>query len=365
MAIALSRYWHTHCLLVEVEPWIEEVRAASHALDATTRTQLTAVAGRIASERGEGARALALFEEALSLARMTADPVRLMSCLKDLAWQAFEFGDNARAKALLEELRSLLDEHDDPNLRRMMLGIRADVARSDGELDRARELFIEANEIARRMGSRRYLAHGLQAVAELAELEGDRRRASVLTRDALVMFRELGGRYCLAESIGEAARLLAMRREDATAAALFAAAERLRHSIGLVLIARAQHALDVRVAAVRAQLGEPRFAVAWARGQGLGAEAALALALSSIGAAPQQESSMAGERPVAALTKRELEIAQLIAGGLTNPQIARQLVIGERTVDTHVENVLHKLGFASRAQVAAWVTERRLRAEAR
>ena len=40
-------------------------------------------------------------------------------------------------------------------------------------------------------------------------------------------------------------------------------------------------------------------------------------------------------------------------------------MIGERTVDTHVENVLHKLGFSSRAQVAAWVTERRLRAEAR
>ena len=59
------------------------------------------------------------------------------------------------------------------------------------------------------------------------------------------------------------------------------------------------------------------------------------------------------------------EVAQLVAGGLTNPQIARELVIGERTVDTHVENVLHKLGFSSRAQVAAWVTERRLRAEAR
>ncbi|TMF55261.1 MAG: hypothetical protein E6I19_08565 [Chloroflexi bacterium] len=55
----------------------------------------------------------------------------------------------------------------------------------------------------------------------------------------------------------------------------------------------------------------------------------------------------------------------LVAGGLTNPQIARELVIGERTVDTHVENVLHKLSFSSRAQVAAWVTERRLRAEAR
>jgi non-specific serine/threonine protein kinase len=179
------------------------------------------------------------------------------------------------------------------------------------------------------------------------------------------MFRELGGRYCLAESIGEAARLLAIRREDATAAALFAAAEQLRHSVGMVLAARAQRMLDMRVAAVRARLSGPRFATAWSGGQGLGAEAALALALSSIDAAPPEESPTAGAGPVAALTKRELEIAQLLARGLTNPQIARELVIGERTVDTHVENVLHKLGFSTRAQVAAWVTERRLRAEAR
>ena len=365
VAIALSRYWHTHCHLVEVEPWVEEVRAASDTLDATTRAQLTALAGQIARERAEGARALALFEEALTLARMTGDPSRIMSSVKDLTWQVFASGDNARAKALLEELRSLLDERDDPNIRRMMLAIRADVARSEGELDKARQLFIEANELARRMGSRRYLAHGLQAVAELVELEGDHRGASVLARDALVMFRELGGRYCLAESIGDAARLLAIRREDATAATLFSAAEELRHSVGMLLTARVQQELDERVAAVRARLGEPRFTTAWTGGRALGAEAALALALSSIGAVPSRELPVAGDRPAAALTKRELEVAQLVAGGLTNPQIARELVIGERTVDTHVENVLHKLGFSSRAQVAAWVTERRLRAEAR
>jgi DNA-binding NarL/FixJ family response regulator len=54
------------------------------------------------------------------------------------------------------------------------------------------------------------------------------------------------------------------------------------------------------------------------------------------------------------LTWREREVSTLIAQGLTNRQIADELVISERTVDTHVANILRKLGFACRAQVEAW-----------
>jgi DNA-binding CsgD family transcriptional regulator len=54
------------------------------------------------------------------------------------------------------------------------------------------------------------------------------------------------------------------------------------------------------------------------------------------------------------LTQREREIAGLIAGGSSNAEIAKQLVVSERTVETHVTNILAKLGFSSRSQVAAW-----------
>jgi DNA-binding NarL/FixJ family response regulator len=68
-----------------------------------------------------------------------------------------------------------------------------------------------------------------------------------------------------------------------------------------------------------------------------------------------------GARPGSApLTRREQEVAVLIARGLTNRDIARQLVISERTVDTHVGNILSKLRLTSRAQVAAWAVEHRL-----
>ena len=61
------------------------------------------------------------------------------------------------------------------------------------------------------------------------------------------------------------------------------------------------------------------------------------------------------------LTDREFEVAELVTDGLTNQAIARRLSVAPRTVETHVENVRRKLRISSRAQIAAWVTERRLR----
>ena len=59
------------------------------------------------------------------------------------------------------------------------------------------------------------------------------------------------------------------------------------------------------------------------------------------------------------LTARELEVAQLVAEGLTNAAIARRLFLSERTVAVHVGSILTKLEFASRAQIARWVAEQR------
>ena len=73
------------------------------------------------------------------------------------------------------------------------------------------------------------------------------------------------------------------------------------------------------------------------------------------------EPASPGRGPGPRLTGRELEVAELVAEGLTNHSIARRLSIAPRTAEAHVENIRRKLEVHSRAQIAAWVTEHRLR----
>jgi DNA-binding NarL/FixJ family response regulator len=97
----------------------------------------------------------------------------------------------------------------------------------------------------------------------------------------------------------------------------------------------------------RTELGDERFEAARGRGEGLSVAEAIALAKSEV--LPPVHAA-----PVTPLTKRELEIAGLVAGGLGNREIAERLVLSKRTVDAHVEHIFAKLGFNSRAQVAVW-----------
>ena len=101
----------------------------------------------------------------------------------------------------------------------------------------------------------------------------------------------------------------------------------------------------------RQALGETAFQAACHRGLDLPAEDALAYALQQPPDKPPAPAVSAG----APLTPRELQVARLVAGGRSNKEVAAQLVISQRTAEGHVERILAKLGFTSRAQVAAWV----------
>ncbi len=69
---------------------------------------------------------------------------------------------------------------------------------------------------------------------------------------------------------------------------------------------------------------------------------------------------VAHENDCAALTPREREVADLVARGLTNREIAAALVLSERTAQNHVQHILTKLGFATRSQIASWVSRGRI-----
>jgi non-specific serine/threonine protein kinase len=116
---------------------------------------------------------------------------------------------------------------------------------------------------------------------------------------------------------------------------------------------------QIAVALARKSLGETAFAEAWAEGKAMPIEDAVGFALSTAVSRPfgPVERVAPTSDASAPLTRRERNVAELVGRGLTNREIAAELVISTWTASTHVRNILGKLGIGRRAQLAAWTVE--------
>src|SRR5216683_2022066 len=150
------------------------------------------------------------------------------------------------------------------------------------------------------------------------------------------------------------------------AARLWGAAEALREAIGAPIPPVYRAAYERAVAATRVSLGENTFAATWAEGRTMTPEQALAAKERAVTLAPIPPAiapAPPAKSPVthpAGLTKRELEVLRLLAGGMTNPQIAEHLVISLPTVSTHVTSIYNKLGVTSRSAATRYAVEHHL-----
>ena len=144
------------------------------------------------------------------------------------------------------------------------------------------------------------------------------------------------------------------------AAVLHGASERLWTLLNAPVLMGPAYA-EIRKSAAdtaRNALGEERFDALAGHGYALPLSVALAVAKGEAPAAPPAGAAApgAGAKP---LTRREREIAGLVADGLGNREIAERLYLSKRTVDSHLEHIFTKLGFTSRTQLAAWVARTR------
>jgi DNA-binding NarL/FixJ family response regulator len=115
--------------------------------------------------------------------------------------------------------------------------------------------------------------------------------------------------------------------------------------------------------AARSRLDSAAWEAEFAEGQAMTMEEAVEYALSE--EQPTIPSSSIPEqpppgKPASPLTRREKEVAALVAQGWTNRQIATELSISEHTVAAHVANIRKKLGLRSRSQLSDWVAKQRL-----
>jgi len=136
-------------------------------------------------------------------------------------------------------------------------------------------------------------------------------------------------------------------------ARLFGAAAAVRQKVGAGRWGRPWLRMGEAANAVQLKLGRQRYEEAWAAGGGLSLDQAMIEALSP---EAQRTGDVQRHGP---LTAREWQVALLITDGFTNRRIGDALVITEGTAALHVRHVLNKLGFDTRAQIAAWVTTRR------
>jgi DNA-binding CsgD family transcriptional regulator len=156
----------------------------------------------------------------------------------------------------------------------------------------------------------------------------------------MIAAESMDGVACIAGAEGTAER----------AAKLFGAAWALRESLGHRQAPRVSALRETYQATTRSRLDEASWEAAWDEGRTMAFAEAVKYALSAVEpSSPVSEQAPTGTRPT--LTRREEEVASLVVRGLTNRQIASELVVSEHTVHHHVTNILKKLNLRSREQV--------------
>jgi predicted ATPase/DNA-binding CsgD family transcriptional regulator len=314
-----------------------------------------------------------LAEESLALFREAGDRTGTTWALSLLSDLAAHRGDYEQARAIAHEALAISRELGDKTQITRILGGLGEFALREGNLEQAGAVLQECLALCRETGDKQRLSRALNLMGLTVALQGDRERATELCRESVVVARELGDKIDIAACIsGWAQALLAMggardTESNSRAAQLLSLADALGTPSGnrWELMRRTQ--FNEAVAAARLALGDKAFSSAWKKGHALSIDEAIGIAVEPLPIAPRSASPQtrpptkrdAQEKP-GGLTTREREVAILVAQGLSNKAIGGQLVVSERTIEMHVANALHKLGLASRAQLAAWAVRQSL-----
>jgi predicted ATPase/DNA-binding CsgD family transcriptional regulator len=265
--------------------------------------------------------AIGHFEKALAA---PPDVLRI-DLLLTLGHAAGLLGDSARTAALEEEVLRLTRPWDQGFYRARVVWGRALAAWRNGELDSAAALVSERLRPLRTSApdDRYGIALSVEVLAWIAAAAHRPRRAATLLGAADSLWTEIGS------SIGGYRYLEPDHRECERRA--------------------------------RAELGDDAFGEAFGLGRGFGPEQTVSYAVGAAGTPARKPSVATPADDLLDLSRREREVAALVAEGLTNREIAGRLVISQRTAESHVDHILTKLGLTGRAQIAAWIGRRRRR----
>jgi predicted ATPase/DNA-binding NarL/FixJ family response regulator len=229
-----------------------------------------------------------------------------------------------------------------------------DLARLNGDYADAQRRYADALIYLREIDARPEVARCLSGLGRMALDLGDLELARAHMTESLRLCRAIGTRIGVARGL-ESFVALAAREGDAERAVLLTAASAaLRAESGLPAMSGARAGRYARAAS---GLGDDELARLRVRGRELTAEQAIAIAIEArAGRTATADRVASGSGAPSPLTPRELELAALVARGSSNRAIAEELVISPATVARHIANIMAKLDFRSRAQIATWIT---------
>jgi predicted ATPase/DNA-binding CsgD family transcriptional regulator len=400
IAIALIRFWEIRGYIAEGLIWFERLFArVDECVSVGVHARALAYASFLAMFIGDAAKSLAYGRQAVSIAEAAGDEGRevLSIALAGLASGVRVMGDYSTAFALEEQLIQLLRETpEDPFFLGMALLAHGSVAIELGDYDTARITLDESLAIAREAGDTFRIAHGLNAIGDLARCQqlyedalisyetsaallrevdaqhdlasvlqnlghtclhlGDIERAQTLFVESMAAHQDVQNKPGIAECLIGFAAIALLRGMPAAGARLLGASATIggeRTAAASVWQAtRMEYEYNLDLA--RTNLSEQAFRTEQKIGKAMSLEQAVDYAQNlplKLGNAPMIEQTPDS------LTRREREVAVLIGQGRTNGEIATELVLSKRTVETHVSKILSKLGMTSRAQVMRWAID--------
>ncbi len=309
--------------------------------------------------QGEFAMVHPLAEQAREICLEVGDITGVTMSLLTLARVVFWQGDLVRAQTLAEEGLAHASETGATSAEALALALHGEITLAQGETTTARLLIEQSHARWQEVGNQGMLASTRSLLGKVLAVEGDHTAARTIYEESLL--RGLGI-VDIAPTVEGLAVVVAEQGETTWAVRLLAAAAALRDSLGTPLppLYRAGH--ERSVAAARAQLGEQAFAVAWSEGYGITWEQALAArgpVTIPIETHPTPRAKSPPTLPFG-LTAREVEVLRLLAQGLTDAQIAEQLIISPRTVNTHLKAIYGKMQVSSRVAATRYALDQHL-----
>lgn len=352
MTTHLLSLWTTYGLTHEGRAWLDVFLAVS-----TERTPARAEAFHVGvwlnSISGHHESGQRLLDEGTQAARMLDENARaLMTQARGI--HALYSGDvHTALPHLIEAAAFFRASRNDYRLLQTLcpLGAACELAQ---DIDRGLEAHRECMEISQRVGDVYFRAFSLANAGLLAYHSGEPRQAIRHVQDSLRLKLVLEDRLGIAMCLDSLA-VVSATSDPYRAAILLGAARAAYAAIGLptdALPARGRR-LESCEKTLHECMPADQVRKAVDTGHRFDQDSVIAFALDEARPAePNPARGPATHRTI--LTRREGEVAALIAEGLSNKEIAWRLVISQRTAESHVDHILTKLGFTSRTQVAHW-----------